>query len=205
MNENSMVIENTSLFLDLDQAVRRLAEGVTGFEHSEVLMVVLCQDAMPVANEIARQLGLNLMFTAVEAGDQSSDTISGVDFDYGMIEESGRDIPRDFIYHKELSLRSNLISIYEETYNSIRSTFPDKFIILVDGLVNDGTEFFPSHTQEYNRESEGSSLSMLDFGPEKPFKSDRHFVFLHACNGYPGNELNHNFNIMVEMQRVNSE
>jgi hypothetical protein len=198
MNENNMVIENTSLFLDLNQAVRRLAERVMGYEHSEVLMVVLCQDAMPVANKIARRLGLNLMFTAVEADIDLTDAISGVNFDYSMVEESGRDIPRDFIYHQEQSLRSNLMSIYEETYNGARSKFPDKFIILVDELTNNGTKFLPSHTQNHSRESEENSSSMLELPPEQPFKRNRHFVFLHACSGYTGNEIKNHLDLIIK-------
>ncbi|HEY3402579.1 MAG TPA: hypothetical protein VGK59_04270 [Ohtaekwangia sp.] len=65
MDENTIALDNTSLFLDLDQAVLRLTELISLYEQSNILMIVICQDAMPVASQIARKLGLALFFSPV--------------------------------------------------------------------------------------------------------------------------------------------
>ena len=64
MNENNTVLENTSLFLDLDNAISQLGDVMSHYKRDEFLIVVLCEDVMPVANEVARRLGLNLTFSA---------------------------------------------------------------------------------------------------------------------------------------------
>ena len=192
MNKNNMVLENTSLFLDLDQAVPQLAELISQYENSDVLMVVLCQEAMPVANQIARRLWLNLTFSPVDLKTKTADSLDKVipiDFDYGMVKESGRDIPQDFIVHQQQNLRANLISIYTKTYESITKTYPDKLIILVDQLTNIDAAFFACLTQKYTQQSGGNSFSI---------PAIRQFVFLHASNGKSGNAITQGFDIIIE-------
>jgi hypothetical protein len=176
MNENNTVLENASLFLNLDQAVPRLAERISLYEHSSVLMVVICQEAMPVANQIAGALGLNLIFSAIDPNTKTTESQVKdipVDFDYDTVKESSRDIPQDFIVHQEQNLRTNLKSIYTEIYESLTRKHPDKLIILVDQLTNINAAFFPCLTQKYTDHSGGNSFSM---------PAIRKFVFLYVSS-----------------------
>src|SRR5688500_376035 len=104
MNENKIVLENKSLFMELDQAVAQLDEVILCEGSKEFLMVVLCEDALPISNEIARRLELNLTFLAVDLNMKDAESVDKgipVDFDYGIVKESGRDMPQDFIFHQE--------------------------------------------------------------------------------------------------------
>ena len=192
MDKNNMVLENTSLFLDLDQAVQQLAELIVRYEHSDLLMAVLCQDAMPVANQIARELGLNLAFSDVDINTEAAtrlDKVNPVDFDYGMVKESGRDIPQDFIVHQEQNLRTNLISIYDKAYEKIINKYPDKMIIMVDQLTNIDAAFFPCPNPKHIDQSGGNSFST---------PAVRRFILLHAAKGKSGNTITQGFDIIIE-------
>jgi hypothetical protein len=199
MNENNMVQENTSLFLDLEQAVSQSAELMLHCERSDLLMVVLCQDAMPVANQIARELALNLVFSAEDINTETSarvDNVNPVDFDYGMVKESGRDLPQDFIVHQEKNLRANLISIYEKTYENIVSKYPGKVIIMVDQLTNIDAAFFPCATRKNMHQSGENDFSV---------PAIRRFIFLHSANRKSGNTITPGFDIIIEHNFVEGE
>ena len=169
-----MVLEN-SFFLDIDQAASQLAEVMSHYEHNDFLVVVLCDEAMRVANEIARRLKLNLIFTPVDLNTKTAGSVDkpiSVDFDYGMVKESGRDIPQDFILHQEQNFRSDLVSVYRDTYESISKTHPDKLIVLVDHLTNMNTALFQCLTQKKSPYQSGyNSFSS---------PTTRQFVFLHT-------------------------
>ena len=122
MDENTIALDNTSLFLDLDQAVLRLAELISLYEQNNILMIVICQDAMPVANQIAGKLSLALIFSPVDLKTKTAESQrknNPVDFDYDIVKESGRDVPQNFIVHQEQNLRTNLKSIYTEMYEAM--------------------------------------------------------------------------------------
>ena len=187
-----MVLENASLFLDLDQGILQLASYISHCPNSGVLMVVICQDAMSVANQIAGKLKMNVMFSAVDLNIktiESRDTSLPVDFDYDVVRESGRDIPQNFIVHQEQNLRMNLISIYAETYESLAKTYPDKLIVLVDQLTNIDTAVFPCLIQKYAHPSGGNRF----FSP-----AIRKFVFLHISNERSVNSIIQGFDIIIE-------
>src|SRR5688572_5538235 len=190
-NKNSVVLENTSLFLDLDQTVHQLAEFISHFENSDILVTVLCQDAMPVANRIARKLELTLIFSDVGLNAKTAESGKGipVHFDYGIVKESGRDIPQNFIVHQEQNLRTNLICLYMETYEALTKTYPDKLVILVDQLTNIDTAFFPCLTHNYPDQSGGNSFSI---------PAIRKFVFLHSANGKSESSIKQSFDIIIE-------
>jgi hypothetical protein len=197
MNENNVALSNTSLFLDLDEAVSQSAERILGCEHSDLLMVVLSLDAMPVANQIATELGLNLAFSAADINAKAGlEKVNPVDFDYGMVKESGRDIPQDFIVHQERNLRSGLLSIYEKIYESMVRKYPGKVIIMVDQLINIGARFFPSLTRKYMHQSGGNSFSV---------PSVRRFIFLHAANRNSENTITPGFDIIIEHSFAEAE
>lgn len=106
MDENTIALDNTSLFLDLDQAVLRLAELISLYEQNNILMIVICQDAMPVANQIAGKLGLALIFSPVDLKTKTAESQrknNPVDFDYDIVKESGRDVPQNFIVHQDVT------------------------------------------------------------------------------------------------------
>jgi hypothetical protein len=196
MNENNMVIENASLFLDLDPAVSQLADIMSHYESNEFLMVVLCEDAMPVANEIARMLELNLIFSAVDLNVKPTDSFKKdipIDFDYGIVKGSGRDIPQDFIFHQEQNLRSTLIAVYKETYESITKAYPDKLIILVDQLINSDASFFPCVIHKDAKYSGGNAFSNPVI---------RQFVFIHASLRTSGDMRTQGFDIIVKQSTV---
>ena len=187
-----MVLENTSLFLDLHQAVPLLAEFISHFENSDALVIVICQDAMPVANQIAGKLGLNLIFSAVGLDAktaESEETGIPVHFDYGVVKESGRDIPQNFIVHQEQNLRTNLISLYMKTYEALTKTYPDNLVILVDQLTNIDTAVFPCLTQNSPDQSAGNSFSI---------PAIRKFIFLHISTGKSESSIQQNFDIIIE-------
>jgi hypothetical protein len=192
MNKNNMVLENASLFLDFDQAISQLTELILRCEHSDLLMVVRCQEAMPVANQIARELSLSVVFSASSVDTETRpclDIASPIYFDYEMVKESGRDLPQDVILHEEKNLRANLISIYEKTYEEIVSDYPGKIIIMVDELTNIDAAFFPRLTGNYMEQSSGNGFS-------EPVT--RRFIFLHAANRKSGNTATPGFDIIIE-------
>jgi len=192
MNENNTVLENTSLFLDLDNAISQLEDVMSHYKRHEFLMVVLCEDAMPIANEVARRLGLNLTFSAVDLNVNEAYSVDKgipVDFDYGMVKESGRDIPQDVIIHQERNLRSDLIAMYNATYGSIRKTYPGRLIILVDQLTNINAAFFPCLSHKYSNQSEGNSFSTPAF---------KDFVLFHLRMEMTGKSITQGLDILVE-------
>jgi len=193
MNENSIALENTSLFLDLGQAIPQLAEFISHYGQSDVLIVVLCQDAMLAAGKIATSLGdLNLILSTVDINAEILDSIPKgiqVDFDYGMVKESGRDTPQDFILRQEQNLRANLISIYSETYENMVKAYPGKLIILLDQLTNIDAGIFPCLTPKYANPSGGNSFSD---------PAIREFIFLHISKKKSGNATTPGFDIIIE-------
>lgn len=174
MNENNMILDNKSLFVDIDQAIPELMERIQQYERRDLLMVVLSQDAMPVASQIARLLELNLTFSLVDHDVKpmcSFDKLEAINFDFSMVKESGRDMPQDYIFHQERNLRGRLMSFYEKTYKDISLKYPGEVIILVDELINDGSDFCPSLIQDFAGQfDEGAS------------KGKRRFVYLHLSN-----------------------
>jgi hypothetical protein len=199
MNQNNLVLENTSLFLDLDQAILQLADVISHYNRNELLMVVLCEDAMPLANVISRRLGLDLTFSTVDLNRKTGDSVVKaipVDFDYGMIKGSGRDIPQDFIVHQEQNLRSNLIASYKATYESITKTSPDKLIILLDRLTNIDAAFYPCLTQNYTSQSGGDTFSN---------SAMRQFVFMHARMEVSGEVTTHGVDMIIGSGAVELE
>jgi hypothetical protein len=192
MNENNIVLENTSLFLDLDQAVPQLAERISHLQYSSVLMVVLCQDAMPVAKQIAATLGFNLIFSAIDLNRKTPESLDigiPLNFDYGIVKESGRDIPQNYIVHQEQKLRMNLVSIYSQAYETFTKTYPDKLIVLVDQLTNIDAAFFQCLTQKDKQQSAGRSFSV---------PSIRQFIFLHVANGKSEDSVTHGIDMIIE-------
>lgn len=192
MGECAIVSENTCLFVKLDDAVAQVAQFMTHFENIEVLMVALCQNAMPVANEIALTLRLNLIFSAVDLNTKTAefqDKRIPVAFDYGIVKESGRDIPQNFIVHQEQNLRTDLISVYTQTYEKLRRTYPDKLIILVDQLTNIDAAFFQCVNRNITDQVEGNSFSIPTI---------RHFIFLHAFDQKLGNVAKQGFDIIIK-------
>jgi hypothetical protein len=187
-----MVLENASLFVDLHHAVPQLAMHISHYKNRDVLVVVICEDVMPVASQIAGKLMLNLIFSTVDANAKTADSLDKgipVHFDYDMIRESGRDTPQDFIVHQEQNLRTNLISIYTETYEALSRIYPDKLIILVDQLTNVDAGFFPCLTQTYKDPSVGNSFSS---------PAIRKFVFLHMSNEKSANSSAQGFDMIIE-------
>jgi hypothetical protein len=196
MNENHMVLENASLFLSLDEALPQLAERISLYENRSLLMVVICPDAMPIANHIAGQLGLTLIFAAVDLNTKTAEShVKGfpVDFDYDIVKESSRDIPQNFIVHQEQNLRTNLKTVYTEVYQSLTRKHPDKLIILVDQLTNTNAAFFPCLNQNYKDQSGGNSFSTLPI---------RNFVFLHFSDETQGERITQGFDIIIEHSLV---
>lgn len=191
MNENNTVLENTSLFLDLDNAISQLGDVVSHYKRDEFLVVVLCEDAMPVATEVARRLGLNLTFSVNDLNVITADMLNRnirADFDYGMVEGSGRDIPQDFIFHKEQSLRADLIALYKETYGSMNKTYPGKLIILVDQLTNINASFFSCQASKNANQVVGNTFSN---------PAIRDFVFMHARIENPSDLVTHGLDMMI--------
>lgn len=187
-----MVLENSSLFLDLNQALSRLAELMFPCEQSDVLMVGLCQEAMPGANKIARELGLNFAFSNAVINAETTarfDKVNPVDFDYARVEESGRDIPQDFIVHQERNLRNNLISIYEKTYQRITNKYPNKVVVMVDQLTNINAAFFSCLTRKYIGQACGNGGSI---------PAIRKFIFLHASKGSSASACTQDFDMLIE-------
>ena len=88
MNENNRVLK-TSFFFDLDHAVPELADFISNYGHSGVVMAVLCQEAMPAANEIARRLGLSLSFSTVHL---KTKPLNGYDVPISFTKESFRQL-----------------------------------------------------------------------------------------------------------------
>ena len=199
-----MVLGNTSLFLSIDEAVHQLADQSTEYENNHFLIVVISQDAMPAADQIAKRLGMEIVFSAVEKNTETADslhTISVVSFDYNMINGSGRDIPQDFICHQEQNLRANLSCIYAETYRSIASKFPGKVVILVDELTNNGDEFLPSMTKDLRQQPGRISLAVPRITPGivcSNGRKDKKFVFLHVGYGDSMNDPYQDFDIIIE-------
>jgi hypothetical protein len=192
MDENTIALDNTSLFLDLDQAVLRLAELISLYEQNNILMIVICQDAMPVANQIAGKLGLALSFSPVDLKTKTAESQrknNPVDFDYDIVKESGRDVPQNFIAHQEQNLRTNLKSIYTEMYEAMTNTYPDKLIILVDQLTNINAAFFPCLTQKHKDQSSANSFSI---------PAIRKFIFLHVSDEKSGDSATQRCDIIVE-------
>jgi len=192
MDENTFVLDNAALFLDLDQAVQQLTNLISLYEHSSILMIVICQDAMPVASDIAGQLGLNMIFSSVSLNGKtavSQDKGIPVDFDYDKVKESGRDLPQNFIVHQEQNLRTNLESIYTEVYEAMIKTYPDKLIVLVDQLTNINAAFFPCLTQKRTDQAAANSFSI---------PAIRKFIFLHVSNEKSGNSVTHSCDIIIE-------
>jgi hypothetical protein len=189
-----MVLENTSLFFELDRAIPQLAEMISHYEDSDLLMVVLCQDAMPVASQIAKRFGLNLIFSTVDINTELRGSLNSgipVDFDYTLVKESGRDIPQNFIVHQEQNLRTNLLSVYTEVYKSITNIYPGKLIILVDQLTNIDSEFLPCPAQRYSHQSGGNSFSIPEI---------RKFVFLHVSESEPGSAITQGLDMIIEQR-----
>jgi hypothetical protein len=192
MDENTIVLDNASLFRDLDQAVLQLAELISLYEHRSILMVVICQDAMPVASQIAGKLGLTLVFSAVDLNTETAEfqrKNNPVDFDYDIVRESGRDVPQNFIIHQQQNLRMNLKSIYAVTYEAMIKIYPDKLIILVDQLTNINATFFPCLTQNHADQSTGNSFSI---------PAIRKFIFLHVSDEKSGNSATQGCDIIIE-------
>jgi hypothetical protein len=192
MNENTTVLENASIFLNVDQAVPQLAERISLYEKRSVLMVVICPDAIPAANQIAGELGLNLIFSAVDLNTKTAGSlVTGfpVDFDYDIVKESSRDIPQNFIVHQEQNLRTNLKIVYTDIYQSLTRKHPGKLIILVDQLTNINAAFFPCLAQNYTDQSGGKSFSM---------PAIRKFVFLHFSDETQGERITQGFDIIIE-------
>ena len=77
-----MVMEDASLFLDIDCAVHHLAERLVGKNNNDFLLVVLTNDAMPVADQIAKRLGLNIKLSPAEENTEMTEAASVVSFDY---------------------------------------------------------------------------------------------------------------------------
>jgi hypothetical protein len=191
-NGNNMVLENTSLFFELDRAIPQLEEMIFHYKHSDLLMVVLCQEAMPVASQIARRFGLNLIFSPVDINTELRGSLRRgvpVDFDYTLVKESGRDIPQNFIVHQEQNLRTNLLSVYTEAYKSISNIYPGKLIILVDQLTNIDSEFLLCPTQRYSHQSGGNNFSI---------PAIRKFVFLHVSERETGSAIPQDLDMIIE-------
>jgi hypothetical protein len=182
MNENNVVLENKSLFLALDQAVSELSERLMQHGQHDLLMVVLTQDAMPVASQIAKLLELNLTFSLVEENIKHPFSIDSIKFDFSMVKESGRDLPQDFIFHQERNLKATLKSIYEAVYKEISSKYPSKIIILVDELIKNGSEFLPAFIQDIAGQSDGERTSNPDLNFDGALKVDRRFIYLHSTD-----------------------
>lgn len=199
-----MVLENTSLFLDMDQAVHQIAERIAGNDVNDFLVVVLSQNIFPAADQMAKRLGLNVFFLGMERFTGTIDPInegSVVNFDYNTINDSGRDLPRDFIYHQEQNLRANLISMYAETYKNVASKFPANSVILVDELRSNGRQFLPSLTKKENQETEKMNESLPEIipgGARKDTKLETLFVFLHMGNEDSVYRPFQGFDIIVE-------
>jgi predicted phosphoribosyltransferase len=199
-----MVLENTSLFLDMDQAVHQIAERMTGNDVNDFLVVVLSRNVFPVADQMAKRVGLNIFFLGAERFTGTIDPLnenSVVNFDYNTINDSGRDLPRDFIYHQEQNLRANLVSIYAEMYKSVASKFPANTVILVDELRSNGKQFLPSLAKQEIQETGKINESLPAIIPGAARNDNKPvtlFVFLHMGNEDSVYRPFQGFDIIVE-------
>jgi hypothetical protein len=184
MNENNMVLENKSLFQAIDQAISELTERQMQSGQRDLLMVVLSQDAMPVACQMARSLELNLTFSIVEQRVKHPCAVDPIEFDFNMVKESSRDLPQDFIFHQERNLKTTLKSIYDGIHKEMSSKYPNEAIILVDELINDGSEFRPAFMQDIAVRPEGDRISNTDPNCGGTLQVGRRFVYLHSSDDH---------------------
>jgi len=194
-----MILENTSLFLDMEDAVQHLAERLTGKDSNDFLFVVLTKDAKPVADQIAMRLGISVTLSPAEENAEMAGAISMVSFDYSTIHNSGRDLPQDFIFHQEQNLRANLMFLYSDTYKSMATKFPGKTVILVDELSNN--EDHISSLDQNSKQSERISLTVPTDAPaslNEISNPGKRFILLHAGKDDSANEIAQDFDIIIE-------
>jgi predicted phosphoribosyltransferase len=202
-----MVLENNSLFLDIDQAIHQIAERIAGNDMNDLLVVVLSKNVFPVADQMAKRLGLNIFFLEEESFRGTIDPLSEssvINFEYNIINDSGRDLPRDFIYHQEQNLRANLVSIYAETYRNVASKFPANSVILVDELRSNGKQFLPSLKKKENQEPEmnESVQATIPGAARNDSKPKTLFVFLHVGNEDSVYRSFQRFDVIVEETNI---
>jgi len=192
-------MEDASLFLDIDYAVRHLKERLTGRNNDDFLFVVLTEDAMPVADQIAKRLGINITLSPAEGSTEMTEATNMMSFDYNKINNSGRDLPQDFIFHQEQNLRAKLLSLYADTYENVSINFPEKVVIMVDELDYDGDQFHSSLSQHV-KQGERIHLSPPMNTPglvDKVSKTNKGFVLLHVGGLESKSDTDAGFDIII--------
>jgi hypothetical protein len=143
-------------------------------------MTALSEEALSVANQIARASGLSVVLSLVSGIGPTTRPTNEIPFDFNIVRESGRDLPQDFIFHEERNLKAKMMSWYKHVYREISSRYPDNTIILVDALTNDGFEF----RQREGRfdQSEKNRMTEPDSNSGGALKVTRNFVYLHLID-----------------------
>jgi hypothetical protein len=192
--KNRLVSENNFLFLDLAEAISHLNERILRNEQHNYLMIVLSEEAMSVANQIAKASGIKDVLSFDRGSRPATRPTSKIQFNFNLVKESGRDLPQDFVFHEERNLKAKMISRYRHVYKEISSKHVNRAIILVDSLTNGGFEFRqgPDSLDENK---------MIEINPNKSEASnvDRQFVYLHLIE-----EDGDGINIIIEEGQVPS-
>ena len=170
MSQGNLAIDNILLFLDIDHAIAHLNQWISRNRKQRHLLVVVSEKARQAADQIAQALQLSV------AAILDVDDI--VSIDINMIKEVGRDLPQDVILQEARNLKIKLISSYESIYKQVSSLYPNEMVILVDELINDGSDFI----LEQNILSQDIQQIIPDSNTNRTPKETRRFVYLHLIH-----------------------
>jgi hypothetical protein len=180
MNDNILAQENTLLFLNISDAISQLDLKIQQYQRRKYLMVVLSQDALPVANQIARASKLRITSFGTEELRTAKISKDVLEFDISVVNGASRDVPQDFIFHSERILKAKLSAFYEMKYEEVRALYPNDEIILLDALMHDGVKF--RLKKEIGYQSEEVTKPELNFYGDVVSKVNKSFVYLHSIS-----------------------